>query len=232
MSENGVLLERTRAGDREAEAELLRENMGLVINAAKRFLNRGCDFEELTQVGAVGLLKAARRFDPEFGVCFSTYAVPMIIGELRRFLRDDGLIKVSRGIKERVARGRSAEQQLRLRLMREPTVGEIAAEAGLSTEELLEAYNAAEMTEPIYYENDDGAARDRLRAPGGEEEIINRVTVLQMLDRLTPRERQIMVMRYFYDKTQSEAAKVIGVSQVQISRIEKGVLKKLRAMFT
>ena len=232
MNSNSVLLEKAKSGDKTAEEELIEQNMGLVINAAKRFLNRGCDFEELTQIGAIGLIKAVKRFDDAYGVCFSTYAVPVIIGEIRRFLRDDNIIKISRTVKERAIKGRKAEEQLRRELKREPTINEVSETAGVSPEDLVEAFEAAAVPESIYYENDDSGQSERLRAPDSEHDIINKVLISELLSHLDVRERQIIVLRYFKEKTQAQIAEIIGVSQVQISRIEKNVLKKLRGYAT
>ncbi len=232
MNSNSVLLEKVKSGDKTAEEELVEQNMGLVINAAKRFLNRGCDFEELTQIGAIGLIKAVKRFDDAYGVCFSTYAVPVIIGEIRRFLRDDNIIKISRTVKERAIKGRKAEEQLRRELKREPTINEVSETAGVSPEDLVEAFEAAAVPESIYYENDDSGQSERLRAPDSENDIINKVLISELLSHLDARERQIIVLRYFKEKTQAQIAEIIGVSQVQISRIEKNVLKKLRGYAT
>ena len=232
MNSNSVLLEKAKSGDKTAEEELIEQNMGLVINAAKRFLNRGCDFEELTQIGAIGLIKAVKRFDDAYGVCFSTYAVPVIIGEIRRFLRDDNIIKISRTVKERAIKGRKAEEQLRRELKREPTINEVSETAGVSPEDLVEAFEAAAVPESIYYENDDSGQSERLRAPDSENDIINKVLISELLSHLDVRERQIIVLRYFKEKTQAQIAEIIGVSQVQISRIEKNVLKKLRGYAT
>ncbi len=230
MMNNNVLLERVQKGDTDAEKELVEKNMGLVMTTAKRFSSRGYDFEELVQVGAIGLIKAVKRFDSRFCVQFSTYAVPLIMGEIRRFLRDDGLLKVSRSIKENAIKGRRAEEELRRELMREPTILEISKKANISTEALLEAFEASSVAETIYFENDEQEGGERLKAPDCEADIINRVLVNGLLEQLEKRERQIIVLRFFKDKTQSEVARLIGVSQVQISRIEKAVLKKLKEM--
>lgn len=230
MSSNGVLLEKARNGDKNAEDELIEKNMGLVISAAKRFSNRGYDFEELSQVGAIGLIKAVKRFDTSFDVQFSTYAVPMIMGEIRRFLRDDGMIKVSRTIKENAMKGWRAEEFLRKELRREPTINEISKEAGVSIEELVEAFEASSQPESIYYENEESGYAEKLKAPDCEKDIIDKVLVKGLLDKLENREKQIIILRYFKEKTQSQVADVIGVSQVQISRIEKNVIKKLKEM--
>ena len=173
-----------------------------------------------------------KRFDDAYGVCFSTYAVPVIIGEIRRFLRDDNIIKISRTVKERAIKGRKAEEQLRRELRREPTINEVSETAGVSPEDLVEAFEAAAVPESIYYENDDSGRSERLRAPDSENDIINKVLISELLSHLDTRERQIIVLRYFKEKTQAQIAEIIGVSQVQISRIEKNVLKKLRRYAT
>lgn len=230
MISNDLLLERAKSGDKTAEDELVENNMGLVINAAKKFSNRGYDFEELTQVGAIGLIKAIKRFDNTYDVQFSTYAVPMIMGEIRRFLRDDGIIKISRSIKETAIKGRHAEEILRKELKREPTINEISAECQIPTEDLVEAFEAVSVPESIYFEKDDSSHSERLKAPDCETDIINKVLISGLLDKLDKREKQIIVLRYFKEKTQAQIAQIIGVSQVQISRIEKNVLEKLRKM--
>ena len=229
---NELLLERLKKGDKAAEDELVEENMGLVMSAAKKFTNRGYDFEELAQVGAMGLIKAVKRFDTTYDVRFSTYAVPMIMGEIRRFLRDDGLIKISRKIKENAIKGWRAEELLRRELKREPTINEISQKCGVTTEELLEAFDAAAYPESIYYEGEDSPVGERLKAPDNENIIINKLMIRTMLDKLDKRERQIIVLRYFKEKTQSQVAQIVGVSQVQVSRIEKSVLEKMRDMCT
>lgn len=230
MNNNIFLLEQYKNGDPTAESKLIEQNMGLVINAAKKFINRGYDFEELTQVGSIGLLKAIKHFDLSFDVQFSTYAVPMIMGEIRRFLRDDGIIKISRSIKENAIKGWRAEEQLRKELNREPTLSEISAYSGVSPENLLEAFDAVSLPESIYCETGASNSFEKLKAPDCESEIINKVLISGLLDRLEKREKQIIVLRYFKEKTQSQIAEIIGVSQVQISRIEKNVLQKLRKM--
>ena len=149
MKSNSILLEKAKNGDKPAEDELVENNMGLVISAAKRFINRGYDFEELTQVGSIGLIKAIKRFDTSFDVQFSTYAVPMIMGEIKRHLRDDGIIKVSRSLKETSMRARAAAERLTKELSREPTVGEIASAVGVSADELVMAMDATVAPESI-----------------------------------------------------------------------------------
>ena len=230
MNSNSLLLEKLKNGDKSAEDELVKKNMGLIISAAKRFINRGYDFEELTQVGSIGLIKAIKRFDSSFDVQFSTYAVPMIMGEIRRFLRDDGIIKVSRGLKETAIKGWKAEEILRRELKREPTITEISECCKIPTENLIEAFDAVTLPESIYYENDESGSSEKLKVSDCESDIINKVLISGLLDKLEKREKQIIVLRYFKEKTQSQIAEIIGVSQVQISRIEKNVLEKLRKM--
>lgn len=230
MSDNLLLLKKAKNGDKSAEDELIENNMGLVINAAKKFSGRGIDFEELTQVGAIGLIKAVKRFDYAFGVQFSTYAVPMIIGEIRRFLRDDGIIKISRTIKENAIKGIKVQEILRKSLGRDPTISEISRESGILVEDLVEAFEATTLPQSIYYENEDSNMEEKLKSPDCETPIINRILISGLLDKLENREKQIIILRYFKDKTQAQVAEIIGVSQVQISRIEKNVLKNLRDM--
>ena len=230
MNNNNFLLEKAKNGDKSAEDKLVEINMGLVIHAAKKFSNRGYDFEELTQVGAIGLIKAIQRFDNSYDVQFSTYAVPMIMGEIRRFLRDDGIIKISRSIKETAIKGWRAEEILRRKLKREPTINEISAECQIPAENLIEAFEAAASPESIYYENEDSSHCEKLKAPDCENDIINKVLISGLLDKLETREKQIIVLRYFKEQTQAQIAQIIGVSQVQISRIEKNVLEKMRRM--
>jgi RNA polymerase sporulation-specific sigma factor len=232
------LLKRARAGDAAAEEQLIRDNLALVHSVAKRFRDRGADYEDLFQIGCVGFVKAIKNFDLTYNVCFSTYAVPMIMGEIRRFLRDDGPMKISRSIKEKARLLLSVQERLSEKLQREPKACEIAAEAGIAAEEIsyiLEAMN------PI-------ASIDEEMNPGAENPIktidrvpddtshpdnqIDRILVKELLSTLEPRERQIIVMRYFQEKTQSEIAEAIGVSQVQISRLEGKILVKMRNMMS
>lgn len=207
--------------------------MGLVYSVVKRFSGRNREVEDLVQIGAIGLIKAAKRFDPGYGVQFSTYAVPMIIGEIKRFLRDDGAVKVSRSIKETAIRGRRAEETLRGRLGRDPGINEIARECGAEPEELLRAFDAAAPPQSIYAETgggDEGGRRmlEMIAADDVEERIVDRVFLKEAMAQLTEREQRVLIMRYFRGRTQSEIAAVIGVSQVQVSRIEKKALERLR----
>lgn len=233
MNNNTELIMRAKQGDKEAGDRLVNENMGLVYSIVKRFTNRGYETEDIIQIGALGLIKAVKKFDCSFGVQFSTYAVPMITGEIKRFMRDDGAVKVSRSIKEIAIKGRRCREILISRFGREPTIKEIALECGESPEMIAEAFEAVTPPSSIYESvYDDGgkeiALIDKLEGECHEEEIINKVMLENAINSLEPRERQVIVMRYFQNKTQSEVAGKIGVSQVQVSRIEKKTLEKIR----
>lgn len=232
MTDNAILLEKIHNGHTEAENEIIKNNMGLVAGIAKRYYNRGYDFEELIQVGSMGLLKAVRKFDQSFNVQFSTYAVPMIIGEIKRFLRDDGMIKVSRTHKTNAMKAWCAQERLSQRLNRNPTIDELAHECGLEQEEIISAMEATAPVESINFraagEDDDREVSDKLGTVEEEGKIINRVIIKESLGILKPKEREVIAMRYFSQKTQSQISKIIGVSQVQVSRIEKSALKKLK----
>lgn len=233
MRDNTALIERVREGDKQAENRMVEENMGLVYSIARRFLNRGYDAEDLMQIGAIGLIKAVKKFNPEFNVQFSTYAVPMITGEIKRFLRDDGAVKISRTLKENAMKGWRCEELLRRKLNRQPTINEISKESGIDAESLIEAFEAATPPESIYesvYDNGDKEIRllDTITGEEIEDGVINKVMIDDILSRLTEREKEIILLRYFRGKTQSEIAKIIGVSQVQISRIEKKAIERIR----
>ncbi len=233
MQDNAALIERVREGDKQAENIMVEENMGLVYSIVRRFTNRGYETEDLTQIGAIGLIKAVKKFNPEFNVQFSTYAVPMITGEIKRFLRDDGAVKISRSLKENAMKGWRSEELLRRRLNREPTIKEISEECGIDAESLIEAFEAAAPPESIYgsiYDNGEKEIHllDVIAGEEIEDSVINKVMIDDILSRLAPREKEIILLRYFRGKTQSEIAKVIGVSQVQISRIEKKAIERIR----
>ena len=236
MRDNAALLERVRSGDKAAKELLVEENMGLVHSVVKRYAGRGYEREDLAQIGAMGLLKAIDKFDESFGVQFSTYAVPMIMGEIKRFMRDDGAIKISRSLKETALKGWRTREYLQKLFNREPTISEISKESGIEVQQLAEAFEAAAPPNSIYEQICSGGSKevnliDTIKGEDNEEEIINKVFISNILSSLKPRERQILVLRYFKGKTQSEIADVIGVSQVQISRIEKKVLKEIREGF-
>lgn len=233
MNGNTALIKRVQNGDAEAQDKLVENNMGLVYSIVKRYSGRGYDTEDLVQIGAIGLIKAIKKFDTKFNVCFSTYAVPVIAGEIKRFLRDDGAVKISRTLKETAIKGRRAEEELRRVLNRDPTIGEIAEKCGVDADTLTEAFDAAAPPASIYdsiYENGENEIRllDTMAGDESEEKIINKVMAENILTSLKPRERQVIVLRYYKGKTQSEIARIIGVSQVQVSRIEKRILENLR----
>ena len=233
MNGNAALIKRVQNGDAEAQDKLVENNMGLVYSIVKRYSGRGYETEDLVQIGAIGLIKAIKKFDTKFNVCFSTYAVPVIAGEIKRFLRDDGAVKISRTLKETAIKGRRTEEELRRVLNRDPTIGEIAEKCGVDADTLTEAFDAAAPPASIYdsiYENGENEIRllDTMAGDESEEKIINKVMAENILTSLKPRERQVIVLRYYKGKTQSEIARIIGVSQVQVSRIEKRILENLR----
>ena len=236
MTDNAALITRIRDGDKQARDTMVEENMGLVHSVARRFDGRGCDREDLVQIGAIGLIKAINKFDSSFNVRFSTYAVPMIMGEIKRFLRDDGMVKVSRTLKETASKGRRARELLQLKLGREPTVAEIAAECGISEEEISEAFEAAAPPNSIYESVFSGGGKeiqlmDTLAADSCEDGVVNKVLLKELLEQLSERERLIITLRYFRGKTQAEISEIVGVSQVQISRIEKKAMERLRKFY-
>ncbi len=250
--EMSVLIAKSQEGDKEAREVLIEKNLGLVHHIVKRFLGRGYEREDLFQIGTIGLIKAIDKFDLQVGVQFSTYAVPMITGEIKRFLRDDGLVKVSRNIKENAIKVRYARQQLQASLSREPTIQEIAVRAELSVEEIVLAMEASIEVESIYsavYQEDgsetylvdkvvakrDGCVGSSMgrgaEAYNGDfekERLLDHLLIKQLLDELETKERELIYMRYFLNRTQTEIAKQLGVSQVQVSRMEKKILLRLR----
>lgn len=231
MQNNEALLELAKRGDKTAAERLVEGNMGLVHSVVGRYSGRRAEAEDLVQIGAIGLIKAVNQFDMSYGVKFSTYAVPMIIGEIKRFLRDDGAIKVSRAVKETAAKARYAEELLRRRLGRDPTVGEISEECKIEAEDITAAFDA--VTEPYSLQaassgDDSRTPLDSLGADDTEEQIVDRVFLVKALENLSERERNVIGERYFKGRTQSEIAVSLGVSQVQVSRIEKKALMKLR----
>lgn len=226
------LLARTRQGDTEAREQLINENLRLVVKIARRFVGRGYDFEDLFQIGTIGLMKAVDKFDPNYNVQFSTYAVPMIIGEIRRFIRDDSPVKVSRALKEIAFKSHRVKQLLRQQLGREPTVSEIAGEIGVGPEELVCALEAMQspvsLSDPIYKdETSTLELEDRLEGEDNKD-WLEHIIVKEALQKLLPRERYIIQQRFFADKTQTEVAQSLGLSQVQVSRLEKQILLKLK----
>lgn len=229
------LIRLSQAGDRQAREQLINENVGLVWSMVRRFLGRGCEAEDLFQIGTIGLIKAIDKFDVSFDVKFSTYAVPMISGEIKRFLRDDGMIKVSRTLKENNMKLRAAGERLSTTLGRDATLEEIALDTGLSMEEIVLAMEACTEVESLSkpVNRPDGTESTLAeRIPGEEdatEQIVNHLVMKQVLDLLKTEERQLIELRYFQNKTQAEIAGIFGVSQVQVSRMEKKILQRMRS---
>ena len=224
------LIQRSQAGDRAATEQLVVDNSGLIWSVARRYFGRGIDLDDLYQLGCVGFLKAIAGFDAAYGTQFSTYAVPKIAGEIRRFLRDDGSVKVSRSIKERAAGIKMARQRLTAQLGREPGVSELAAELDLTPEEIASAETATASAESIQRQTgEEGfSLEDVLCTDGMEERIVESLSLRAALAQLSGRERLVIDLRYFHALTQEKVAKIIGVSQVQVSRIEKKALANLR----
>ena len=222
-------LQAARQGDREAAGRLLEENSGLIWSVARRYFGRGVEAEDLYQLGCLGFLKAIEGFDEAFGTRFSTYAVPKIAGEIRRFLRDDGTVKVSRTLKEQAVRIRIAREKLAVSLGREPSLTELSAETDLSPEEIAAAETAGQPVSSLQSETAEGLTLESVLGDEGiEGEILESLSLRQAVAQLKERERQVISLRYFRGLTQEQTAKIIGVSQVQISRIERRAVGELR----
>ena len=230
----GELLAAARAGDSQACEQVLRENNGLIWSVVRRYYGRGVEPDDLYQLGCLGFLKAVRGFDPDYGTQFSTYAVPKIAGEIRRFLRDDGPVKVSRGLKERSAAVRGAQSRLAARLGREPTISELSAETGLEPEDIAAAETAAEPVLSLQSETGEGGLtlEGMLTAGNEEESLIECLALRSALDTLPEREREVLLLRYYRGMTQVQTARIVGVSQVQVSRLERRALGKLREVMS
>ena len=225
-----ALIDAAQQGDRAAAEQLVVENTGLIWSIARRYFGRGTEPDDLYQLGCVGFLKAVDGFDAAYGTQFSTYAVPKIAGEIRRFLRDDGQVKVSRSLKERAAQIHQARTRLTGMLSREPTVSELAAELGLTPEEIATAETATAAAESMQRESgEEGfSLEDVLCTDGMEDRILESLSLRSALAKLTERERMVVKLRYFHGLTQQKIAALLGVSQVQVSRIEKKALTNLR----
>lgn len=226
------LLRLAQTGDHQALESLVQENTGLIWSVAKRFLGRGCEADDLYQLGCVGFLKAVEGFDLDYGTQFSTYAVPKIAGEIRRFLRDDGTVKVSRGLKEQAAAIKSTRSRLTVVLGREPTLQEICRQTGFSPEEIAMAETATAATESIQRQTgEEGFSLENiLTDTESEERMVEKIALRQAISRLPERERTVIQLRYFHSLTQERVARVLAVSQVQVSRIEKKALGILREL--
>ncbi|MBO8168251.1 MAG: RNA polymerase sporulation sigma factor SigF [Thermoanaerobacteraceae bacterium] len=230
------LLKRAQQGDREARERLVNCNLKLVFNVVQRFDNRGYDIEDLFQIGTIGLIKAIDKFDMSYNVKFSTYAVPMIVGEIRRFLRDDNPVKVSRSLKETASKVRMRKEELSKELGREPTIQELAESLEIPKDQIIEALEAVQSPSSIYdtLYKDDGDpifVLDQLGSAEEEEEAwFDKIALKELLKQLPEKHRKVLVMRFFQDKTQTEVAEAIGLSQVQVSRIERQALKQIRQL--
>ena len=243
MNHTKELILRAHEGDKEARDRLVMENMGLVYSVSRRFIGRGCELEDINQIGTIGLIKAIDKFDDSFDVRFSTYAVPMIAGEIKRFLRDDGMLKVSRSIKENGYRIKRASDELVSKNGREATVEELAAATELSVEDVVMALDAGTDVESIYrtvYQGDGSeiylvdkiTSADNVSSSEGslpqQEKMLDMIMLRQLLEELDETERKLISLRYFKEMTQSAVANELGISQVQVSRIEKKVLLEMR----
>lgn len=232
--DNLELIQLARSGDKEALNKVIEMNLPLVSSISKKFLNRGYEYEDIFQIGSIGLVKAVNNFDPSYKVKFSTYAVPMIIGEIKRFFRDDGIIKVSRNVKNLARKLHYDKEKLTKKLNRAPTIEELSEYSGIKKEEVLMASESLNSMHYLYdtIHQDDGSPVlliDKLIEKSEEDkDIINRLALKEAIGTLDVKARQIIMLRYFKDKTQIQVAKMLGISQVQVSRIEKRVLKQMK----
>lgn len=236
MDHTIALIQKSHEGDEGAKAQLVEENTGLVWCVVRRFYNRGVEAEDLFQIGNIGLLKAIDKFDLSYNVRFSTYAVPLITGEIKRFLRDDGMIKVSRSLKELAYKAYLCKEKLQEELGREPTITQIADKMGVLAEELVQALDAGgeieSLHKPIFQkEGQEIQLLDKLpEKESAEEKILDHMLLQQLLGTLEKEERTLICLRYFQDKTQTEVGEILGISQVQVSRMEKRIVENLRRM--
>ena len=223
------LLTLARRGDEAATARVLEENSGLIWAVVRRYYGKGAEPEDLYQLGCLGFLKAVRGFDTEYGTQFSTYAVPKIAGEIRRYLRDNSALKVGRTLREQSIAVYAAREKLRARLGREPVLSELSEVTGLSVEEIAEAELAAAPPDSLQQENADGLTLESTLAdPAGEEAMVERIALRAAVDALPDQEKKTILLRFFKGLTQQQCARILGVSQVQISRLEKRAIEKLR----
>jgi RNA polymerase sporulation-specific sigma factor len=229
-----ALIQQAREGDKAARDKVITENIALVWSIVRRFTNRGCDAQDLFQIGSIGLMKAVDKFDESFQVQFSTYAVPMISGEIKRFLRDDGMLKVSRSLKENGWKVQKAKEKLAQELGRDGTIQEVAKETGLSIEDIVMAMEANSEVESIYkpvYQGEENEFYlvDKLPEPVNKsEKLLDRLVLRELLNNLEEKERRLILLRYFEERTQTEVAGELGISQVQVSRLEKKILGRLK----
>lgn len=234
MDQTTELIRKAHQGDLSARNRLVEENIGLVWCIVRRYKGRGTEAEDLFQIGSIGLLKAIDKFDLTFDVRFSTYAVPMISGEIRRFLRDDGILKVSRSLKEISFKACQAKEKFEKKYNREPTIQELSEISGVGKEELVQAMEASAEVESLHrpvYKKDGGEIEllEKLeKEDETEEKIVNQIFLHSLLEKLGKEERQLIYLRYFENKTQAETGKELGISQVQVSRMEKKILKRMK----
>lgn len=232
--DNLELIQLARSGDKEALNKVIEMNLPLVSSISKKFLNRGYEYEDIFQIGSIGLVKAVNNFDPSYKVKFSTYAVPMIIGEIKRFFRDDGIIKVSRNVKNLARKLHYDKEKLTKKLNRAPTIEELSEFSGVKKEEVLMASESLNSMHYLYdtIHQDDGSPVlliDKLNENSEDDKaVIDRIALKEAIGTLDVKARQIIMLRYFKDKTQIQVAKMLGISQVQVSRIEKRVLKQMK----
>ena len=235
MDHTLALIMKSQQGDKEARDTVFKENAGLVYSMAKRFAGRSVEMEDIVQIGSIGLLKAIDRFDISYDVKFSTYAVPMILGEVRRYLRDNNSIRVSRSLRDTAYKALSARELLTKKNLREPTIMEIADEVGISKEEITYAMDAIQspvsLYEPVYTDGGDPlCVMDQISdKKNREENWVEQLSLSEAMKRLPVRERRIIDMRFFEGKTQTEVAGEVGISQAQVSRLEKNALRTMRA---
>lgn len=229
IADTPELLEAARAGDNEACTRILEDNAGLIWSVVRRYYGRGAEAEDLYQLGCLGFLKAVRGFDDAYGTQFSTYAVPKIAGEIRRFLRDDGAVKVSRGVKERAVTIYTARSRLEAQFGREPTLSELAVEVGMTPEEIAATETAVGPVTSLQAETAEGLTLEStLGEDGMEDRLVERVALRAAINELPEREQQVILLRFYKNMTQDATAKVLGVSQVQVSRIERRAMEHLR----
>ena len=234
MDETMMLIDRAHQGDKEARDQPVLDNMGLIWSIVRRFQGRGSEMEDLFQIGSIGLLKAIDKFDLSYEVRFSTYAVPMITGEIKRFLRDDGMIKVSRSLKEMGIKARAAREALTYSLGREPTVEEIAQKIGASKEEVAASMEAGAEVESLYKsvqkQDESGLClMDKIEDQNQDhEKLLNHMVLEELIEQLGDKEKEIILRRYYENQTQTEIAKALNISQVQVSRLEKRILRQMR----
>lgn len=225
-------IEKAKLGDESAKAILIENNTPLVKSIVKRYLNKGVEYDDLYQLGCMGFLKAINNFDEEYGVRFSTYAVPMIAGEIKRFLRDDGSIKVSRAIKSLYFQMQKVFDERKTQNLEPPTIAELAQIFNIDEQEVVFTLESARMPISLYEQFDKDNSKleviDRLASEENNEELVSNILIKDLLATLSQKDRKIIMLRYFRDKTQSEVAELLGVSQVQVSRLESRILTRLR----